>query len=39
MDAEVITHSPGLGRQRCAVRNVRKLTPEEIAALPKRGRP
>ena len=39
MDAEVITHSPGIGRQRCMVRSVKKLTPEEIAALPKRARP
>jgi len=38
MDAEIITHSP-LGPQRCQVRSVKKLTPEEIAALPKRGRP
>ena len=38
MDAEVITHS-ALGPQRCQVRSVKKLTPEEIAALPKRGRP
>ena len=38
MDAEVITHSP-LGPQRCQVRSVKKLTPEEIAALPKRARP
>ena len=39
MDAEVISRSPGFGRQRCMVRNVRKLTPEEIAALPKRAGP
>jgi hypothetical protein len=38
MDATVISHSP-IGPQRCAVRAVRKLTPEEIAALPRRGRP
>ncbi|WP_372782475.1 DUF6491 family protein [Phenylobacterium sp.] len=38
MDAEVVTHSP-IGPQRCPVRSVRKLTPEEIAALPKRARP
>ncbi len=38
MDAEVITHSP-LGPQRCQVRSVKKLTPEEIAALPKRAKP
>jgi hypothetical protein len=39
MDAEVITHSPGIGRQHCFVRSVRKLTPEEVAALPRRARP
>src|SRR5947207_11263797 len=39
MDAEVITHATGIGRQRCMVRHMRKLTPEEIAALPKRGKP
>jgi len=38
MDAEVVTHSP-IGPQRCAVRSVRKLTPEEIAALPRRAKP
>jgi len=39
MDADVITHSPGIGRQRCPVSDMHKLTPEEIAALPKRARP
>ncbi|MFL5296827.1 MAG: DUF6491 family protein [Phenylobacterium sp.] len=39
MDAEVISHATGLGRQRCMVRHMRKLTPEEIAALPKRAKP
>jgi hypothetical protein len=38
MDAEVVTHSP-IGPQRCAVRSMRKLTPEEIAALPPRAKP
>jgi hypothetical protein len=38
MDAEVVTHSP-IGPQRCAVRSVRKLTPEEIAALARRAKP
>jgi hypothetical protein len=38
MDAEVITHSP-IGPQRCPVRSVRKLTPVEVAALPKKSRP
>lgn len=39
MDAEVITHAVGLGPQRCLVKNMRKLTPEEAAALPKHARP
>lgn len=39
MDAEVITHSPGIGRQRCAIRNMHKLTPQEVAALPKGAKP
>jgi hypothetical protein len=39
MDADVITHSPGIGRQRCAVRSMHKLTPEEVAALPKNAKP
>jgi hypothetical protein len=38
MDAEVITHSQ-IGPQRCPVRHVHKLTPEEIAALPPKSRP
>lgn len=39
MDAEVISHATGLGPQRCMVRSMRKLTPAEVAALPKRARP
>ena len=38
MDAEVISHTP-IGPQRCMVRSVRRLTPDEVAALPKRARP
>jgi hypothetical protein len=38
MDAEVVTRSP-IGPMRCPVHSVRKLTPEEIAALPKKARP
>jgi hypothetical protein len=38
MDAEVISHS-AIGPQRCPVRNVQKLTAEEVKALPKRARP
>lgn len=38
LDAEIIAPSP-IGPQRCAVKTVRKLTPEEIKALPKKARP
>ncbi len=38
LDAEIITRS-AIGPQHCAVRNIRKLTTAEIAALPKRARP
>ena len=38
LDAEIITRS-AIGPQRCPVRNIRKLTTAEIAALPKRARP
>jgi hypothetical protein len=39
MDAEVVSHATGLGRQRCAIRNMHKLTPEEVAALPRNAKP
>lgn len=39
MDAEVVTHATGIGRQRCQVRHMEKLTPEQVAMLPKRARP
>lgn len=38
LDAEIISPTP-IGPQRCPVKSVRKLTPAEIAALPKRARP
>ena len=38
MDADVVTHSP-IGPQRCPVRSVRKLTPDEVKALPPKARP
>ncbi|WP_395673369.1 DUF6491 family protein [Phenylobacterium sp.] len=38
LDAEIIAPSP-IGPQRCQVRAVRKLTPAEVAALPKGARP
>jgi hypothetical protein len=38
LDAELITPS-SLGRQRCAIREIRYLTPAEVAQLPKHARP
>ncbi|MBL8556358.1 MAG: hypothetical protein JNL41_18935 [Phenylobacterium sp.] len=38
LDAEIVTPS-SLGPHRCPVRTVRKLTEDEIKALPKRARP
>jgi hypothetical protein len=38
LDAEIIAPTP-IGPQRCAVKTVRKLTPEEVKALPRRARP
>lgn len=38
MDAELVTGSP-IGPQRCPVRSIQKLTPAEVAALPKKARP
>jgi hypothetical protein len=39
LDAELIVPSRAFGRQRCLVSDVSKLSPAEIAALPKRDRP
>jgi hypothetical protein len=38
MDADIVSKST-MGPQRCPVRSVRKLTPDEIAALGKRATP
>ncbi len=38
VDYEVISPSP-IGRQRCEVTSVRRLTPDQVAALPKKDRP
>ncbi|HEY8614956.1 DUF6491 family protein [Phenylobacterium sp.] len=38
LDAEIVTRT-SIGPQRCPVRNVRKLTPAEVAALPSKARP
>ncbi len=39
LDAEIVSHATGLGPQRCPVKAMHKLTPDEIAALPKRAKP
>ena len=39
MDAEIVSRATGLGGQRCPVSHMHKLTPEEIAALPRKDRP
>jgi hypothetical protein len=38
LDAEIVTPSR-IGPQRCPVGHIRKLTPAEVAALPRRARP
>lgn len=38
LDATIIAQSP-IGPQRCPVRQVTKLTPQEVAALPPKHRP
>ena len=37
-DVEIVTPT-SIGPQRCTIRHMRKLTPAEIAALPKHGKP
>jgi len=39
MDATVVSRARGPGQQRCPASHMRRLTPEEIAALPPRSRP
>jgi len=39
LDVDVIVRDVAAGRQRCAVTEIRKLTPDEVAALPKGARP
>jgi hypothetical protein len=39
LDAEVVAHATGLGPQRCPVKTLTKLTPAEIAVLPKHAKP
>lgn len=39
LDAELLVHDPGMGMQRCPITELHKLTPAEVAALPKKSRP
>ena len=39
LNVDVGVRQIGLGRQRCPVDDVRKLTPQEVAAIPTRDRP
>jgi hypothetical protein len=39
LDLELIVPDRPMGPQHCAVSNLRKLTPAEVAALPKKARP
>jgi hypothetical protein len=38
-DLDVFDREIGIGHQRCPVTDVRKLTPDEVKALPKQDRP
>lgn len=38
-NVEVFTREAGMGRQRCPVTSVRRLSPAQVAALPKSARP
>jgi hypothetical protein len=39
LDAKIVSHATGIGAQSCPVKAMTKLTPAEIAALPKRAKP
>jgi Family of unknown function (DUF6491) len=39
LDVDVVLREVGAGRQRCPVTEIRKLTPDEVATLPKGARP
>jgi hypothetical protein len=39
LDVDVLVRDVAAGRQRCPVTSIRKLTPDEVAALPKDARP
>ncbi|HEX3917180.1 MAG TPA: DUF6491 family protein [Caulobacteraceae bacterium] len=38
-DVDVVVRDVGIGHQRCPVTSIRKLTPAEVAALPKDAQP
>ena len=39
LDVDVVVRDIAAGRQRCPVTSIRKLTPDEVAALPADARP
>jgi hypothetical protein len=39
LNVDVVVRDVAAGRQRCPVTEIRKLTPDEVAALPTRARP
>lgn len=39
LDVDIVSHATGIGHQRCPVKALTKLTPEQIAALPKHAKP
>jgi hypothetical protein len=39
LDVDVVVRDIATGRQRCPVTDIRRLTPDEVAALPKGARP
>jgi hypothetical protein len=39
LDAEIVSHATGIGPQRCPVKTMTKLTPAEIAVLPRHAKP
>ena len=36
---DILVRDPGLGRERCMAKVTAKLTPEEVAALPRKAKP
>ena len=38
-DAELVVPTPGIGPQYCPVSSIRRMTPEEVSALPSKDKP